>query len=107
MLEREELLSGVFHSRETEVVFKADAVEQEKRPHTDLRLPLVVHDHMHVNGLHTITPQKRAFSGACSQPFLRRMTEMNDTLFLTYLASTAKLSVSCGQRQSSAEANII
>lgn len=45
MLEREELLSGVFHSRETEVVFKADAVEQEKRPHTDPRLPLVVHDH--------------------------------------------------------------
>lgn len=32
MLGREELLSVVFHSRETEVAFKADAVEQEKRP---------------------------------------------------------------------------
>lgn len=32
MLGREELLPGVFHSRETKVVFKADAVERKKRP---------------------------------------------------------------------------
>jgi len=32
MLGSEELLSSNVHSRETKVVLKADAVEQEKRP---------------------------------------------------------------------------
>lgn len=46
---------------------------------------------------------KCVFPGECLQPFLPRMTEMNDTLFPMCLVSTANLCVSCGQSCSSAE----